>query len=168
MLARLANGKKSLSERSKMSRERKKYPTPQPARLFLAPGPQIWVPTSIPPSMSEDHLEPALDFFFSTYGRPLTYKFEYRGFLEHVFELYAKAAPESALRLSTLAVSTFLHASWMDHRHDSQLSRSLYGKAVSAMKVQLCSTPACSNDEMLISILLLQLYEVRLARSPPL
>lgn len=144
-----------------MRKERaKSLPARSNEDAFQALTPNYSDPGSIPPAIVDDLQQPALDFFFSTYARPSTYKYEYRGFLEHVYELYESACHDSTVRLSTLAVGTFLLGSWMNSNHDSKTSRTFYAKAVSAMKEQLASPLACSNDEMLISILLLQLYEV--------
>lgn len=160
--ARITNRRKPSSQKSRLNKEKMRNTQSSPETSYPTPVlDYCWDLTTLPPQLSEDCMEPSLDFFFSTYARPMAYKFEYRGFLEHVFELHSRAAPKSAVRLSTMAVGTFLLGSWMDRSHDSHLSRKFYGKAVSAMKEQLCSASACSNDEMLISILLLQLYEVR-------
>jgi hypothetical protein len=121
-------------------------------------------PGHLPPAVAENPWEPALSFFFSTYARSSNYVHESRGFLEHVHLLYQAAAPQSTLRSSTLAVATFLLGSWINRTHESKISRMHYANAVSAMKEQLTSSPACSNDEMLMAILLLQLYEVSNAR----
>lgn len=117
-------------------------------------------PGIIPPGIQEDHWDHALSFFFTTYARPFNYKNESRGFLEYVEPLYKLAAPQSTLHYSTLALATFFLGAWTNHSLDSQISRLCYANAISSMKEQLVSSDDCSNDEMLLSILLLQLYEV--------
>ena len=106
-----------------------------------------------------------MNFFFSTYARPANYKNETRGFLQHIVPLYGSASPQSTLRYCTLALATFFLVAWTNHSLESKVSRMYYANAIAAMKTQLTSSIACSNDEMLLSILLLQLYEVRRAIS---
>jgi hypothetical protein len=43
---------------------------------------------------------------------------------------------------------------------NTTFSRSFYLRAVKAMRDQVSVQKACANDEMLIAVLLLQLYEV--------
>ncbi len=81
-------------------------------------------------------------------------------FLEFVSPLYLKAAPDSTLKMSTLAVASCLFTAWLNRRSDTPFSRSFYLRAVSAMKDQIVNAENCSNDEMLLSILLLQFFEV--------
>jgi hypothetical protein len=103
----------------------------------------------------------ALNFWFTNYANPPSKSYEECGFVEHVAPLFLKSAPESTLRLSTLAVATILFTAWSGRNPDTSLTRSFYLKAVSAMKNQHSIPGNCTNNEMIMSVLLLQMYEVK-------
>ncbi|KAE9369974.1 hypothetical protein N431DRAFT_414338 [Stipitochalara longipes BDJ] len=116
------------------------------------------VPTSPPPNQ-HDLEDFALTFWFTNYANPPMKSYEECGFVEHVAPLFLKSTPESTLRLSTLAVATILFTAWSDLNPDTALTRSFYLKAVSAMRDQLSMPGECTNNEMIMSVLLLQMYE---------
>ncbi len=64
------------------------------------------------------------------------------------------------LSLSTMALASCLYNAWRIGRPDAPLSRSSYLRAISALKEQICWTETCASDEMLLSVLMLQQYEV--------
>ncbi|KAF4638024.1 hypothetical protein G7Y89_g40 [Cudoniella acicularis] len=101
-----------------------------------------------------------LSFYFAIYATPSSQTpFERRGLVGHIAPTFLRAKPDSTIRMSIMAVATCLFLAWMNRTPDSPFSRSYYLKALSAMKDQLSKPEACSNDEMLMGVLLLQLYE---------
>lgn len=104
--------------------------------------------------------EYALNFFLTFYASQPNNDLERRAFFDYVVPLYFQADENSTMKLSTLAVSSIMYGGWMDRRADSPLARTYYVKAVSAMKEQLNNPGTCADDQMITSVLLLQLYEV--------
>jgi hypothetical protein len=102
----------------------------------------------------------SINFFFTFYATPPNSDLERRAFFDYVVPLYFAASENSTMRLSTLAVASIMFCGWMNRRADSALARAYYVKAVSAMKEQLCYPDTCADDQMLMSVLLLQMYEV--------
>jgi hypothetical protein len=122
-------------------------------------------PAFASPSNPQEDLENyALTFWFTNYSNPPSKSYGECGFIEHVAPLFLKSGPQSTLRMSTLAVSTCLFTALSDRNPDTPLTRSFYLKAVSAMKQQLSTSIECVNNEMIISVLLLQMYEVETPR----
>ncbi|KAE9373037.1 hypothetical protein N431DRAFT_534197 [Stipitochalara longipes BDJ] len=116
-------------------------------------------PVSTPRSL-DDPEEFALSFFFTAYGSPTTNPLDTREHLEFLTPLYPRAGFHSTLSLSTMALASCLYNAWKSQRPDAPLSRSPYLRAVSAMKEQINQADTCANDEILLSVLLLQQYEV--------
>jgi hypothetical protein len=121
---------------------------------FSSPRP---VPT---PRSLDDPEEFALSFFFTVYASPDPDPLDTREHLHFLAPLYPRAGPHSTLSLSTMALASCLYFAWKSQRPDAPLSRSPYLRAVSAMKEQITRADTCSNDEILLSVLLLQQYEV--------
>ena len=101
-----------------------------------------------------------LTFFLNTYILPQRDPLARRGFLEYLAPFYKNAPRDSPLMLSSLAVASCMLASKIGVDPDTAFSRGYYLRAVSQMRDQVSKRKACANDEMLISVLLLQLYEV--------
>ncbi|CZR68852.1 uncharacterized protein PAC_18752 [Phialocephala subalpina] len=118
----------------------------------------------IPPALKEDPEAYALAFFFSSYASPPVEPDDRRGFLEHIGPQYVIAPPDSALKMATMAISSFLFIAWLDRRPDNPMSRSFYLKAISAMKDRIRQPGGCADNDVLTSVLLLQMYEVSLTR----
>jgi hypothetical protein len=121
---------------------------------FSSPRP---VPT---PRSLDDPEEFALSFFFTVYAPPTTNPLDTREHLEFLEPLYPRTGPHSTLSLSTMALASCLYFAWKNQRPDAPLSRTPYLRAVSAMKEQITQADTCANDEILLSVLLLQQYEV--------
>lgn len=102
----------------------------------------------------------AINFFFSFYAAPPSSILDRRSYFDVIAPLYLAADENSTMRFSTLAVASVMFTAWMDRRADSTLARMHYLKAVSAMKEQLARpNDSCTDDEMLMAVLLLQFYE---------
>lgn len=112
----------------------------------------------IPPSLKEDPEAYALGFF-SSYANPPVEPDDRRDFLEYVGPQYMAAPPDSALKMATMAISSFLFIAWLNQRLDNPTSRSFYLKAISSMKDRIRQTEGCADNDVLTSVLLLQMYE---------
>jgi hypothetical protein len=121
---------------------------------FSSPRP---VPT---PRSLNDPEEFALSFFSTVYASPDPDPLDTREHLHFLAPLYPREGPHSTLSLSTMALASCLYIAWKSQRPNAPLSRSPYLRAVSAMKEQITQADTCSNDEILLSVLLLQQYEV--------
>jgi hypothetical protein len=101
-----------------------------------------------------------LCFFFTRYVLPQRDPQARRGFLEHVLPIYCKSEPNSPLQLSVMAVATCMLSGAMNQGEDPPLARSFYLSAVSGMKEIVSEQRGCANDELLMAVMLLQMYEV--------
>jgi hypothetical protein len=123
------------------------------AKSALAPDPYLTLLRPIPE-------EQALCFFFNNFVLPIRDPLARRGFLEHLGLYPTIADPESPLNMSTMAVATCMMSSGMGRPPDSPLSRSFYLRAVSKIKGQVMQQKNCLSDELIVAVMLLQLYEV--------
>ena len=110
---------------------------------------------NIPP---DDYI---LTFFFNLYILPIRDPLARRGFLEYLAPIYSHTDPNSPFMLSTMAVASCMLSIRMGHDPNTTFSRSYYLRAVKAMRDCVSEQKACSEDEMVIAVLLLQMYEVR-------
>ena len=118
----------------------------------------------IPSALKEDPEAYALGFFFSSYANPPVEADDRRGFLEHVGPQYVMAPPDSTLQMAIMALSSFLFMAWLGRRPDSPVSRSFYLKAISSMKDGIQQPEGCADNDILTSVLILQMYEVCITR----
>jgi hypothetical protein len=118
----------------------------------------------IPSALKEDPEAYALGFFFSSYANPPVEADDRRGFLEHVGPQYVMAPPDSTLQMATMALPSFLFMAWLGRRPDSPVSRSFYLKAISSMKDRIQQPEGCADNDILTSVLILQMYEVCITR----
>jgi hypothetical protein len=118
----------------------------------------------IPSALKEDPEAYALGFFFSSYANPPVEADDRRGFLEHVGPQYEMAPPDSTLQMATKALSSFLFMAWLGRRPDSPVSRSFYLKAISSMKDRIQQPEGCADNDILTSVLILQIHEVCITR----
>lgn len=114
---------------------------------------------SLCPVVTERPEDMALDFFFKIYVLPGDSAYSSRGWNEHIAPMFSAAGQNSVLRVSTMAIAGSLCMAWLDRKPDNALSRVYYSKAVSTMKEKVAQKDV-SNDEILVSVLLLQMYEV--------
>lgn len=123
------------------------------------------IATTIPAPLDDSPENYALGFFFITYANPPSYSDDRYSFLEYVAPQFLTTSQDSTLKMATMTVASSLFMAWMNKRADNSTSRSFYLKAVSKMKDQIEDRMYCADDDMLTSVLLLQLYEVRVAGS---
>lgn len=121
----------------------------------------------VPPALVGDPETYAVSFFMSTYANPSISNDERKDFLDYVAPQYVEAGPDSVLRMATMAMSTFLFVAWLDRRPDTVLSRSFYLKALSTLKERIASPEGCADNDVLTTVMLLQLYEVLISRYSP-
>jgi hypothetical protein len=114
-----------------------------------------YVTVTVPP---DDHI---LTFFFNLYILPIRDPLARRGFLEYLAPVYSNTDPNSPFMLSTMAVASCMLAIRTGHDPNTTFSRSYYLRAVKAMRDCVSEQKSCAQDEMLIAVLLLQMYEVR-------
>jgi hypothetical protein len=100
------------------------------------------------------------NFFFTFYILPVRDPLARRGFLENLAPIYHNANQNSSLMLSTMAVASSMFSIRMCQNPNTTHSRSYYLGAVKAMRDQVAEQKECAGDEVLIAVLLLQLYEV--------
>jgi hypothetical protein len=118
-------------------------PTPSPSPTLQGPP--------------EDH---AICFFFTRYVLPQRDPLARRGFLEYTLPIYSKSGPHSPLKLSIMAVATSMLSGAMNQGDDPPLARSFYLGAVQRMKERVTEAKGCADDESLMAVMLLQMYEV--------
>lgn len=133
-------------------------PILEESREFTAP---TLLPTPSPsPTLRgppEDHV---LCFFFTRYVLPQRDPQARRGFLEYTLPIYSKSVPHSPLQLSIMAVATSMLSGSMNQGDDPPLARSFYLGAVSHMKERVSEVRGCADDELIMAVMLLQMYEV--------
>jgi hypothetical protein len=118
----------------------------------------------VPPALNGDPETYAVSFFMSTYANPSISNDERKDFLDYIAPQYVESGPDSVLRMATMAMSTFLFVAWLDRRPDTVASRSFYLKALSTLKERIARPEGCADNDVLTSVLLLQLYEVSISR----
>jgi hypothetical protein len=85
------------------------------------------------------------------------------GSMELLPQLYAAAPLNSPVRMSALAVSYFSVAAWTNQEHLLQYSRQCFGDALNLTRKKLQGDIGRSFDELLMTMLLLYIYEVSVA-----
>ncbi|KAI4099305.1 MAG: hypothetical protein L6R37_006017 [Teloschistes peruensis] len=81
--------------------------------------------------------------------------------------MYLQSSAQSALRLATAAVTVKVTMMWCSQGCDTQLVRSLFIQAVAATREALHDPIQSSTDEMLVTILLLDLYDAMVLHYGP-
>ncbi|PVH72992.1 hypothetical protein DL98DRAFT_659727 [Cadophora sp. DSE1049] len=119
----------------------------------------------IPTPLAETPSNYALSFFFSIYANPPSNNDERRGYLEYLAPQFLCTAPNSTLKMATMAVASCLFIAWLNRRADNPTSRAFYLKALKGMKEGIEKERECGDDEMLMSVLLLQFYENLVSRT---
>jgi hypothetical protein len=107
-----------------------------------------------------------LSYFLNSYILPVRDPLARRGFLEYLGPLYTHADPQSPFMLSTMAVAACMLSTRMGQDPNTTFARSFYLRAVKTMRDQVSEQKGCANDEMLIAVLLLHMYEVSEPSSP--
>ena len=69
------------------------------------------------------------------------------------------AQSQSCMKMATIAVATCLFSAWMNRSPETPLSRSFYYRAVSLMKDRVTKERGCTEDDVLMAVMLLQMYE---------
>ena len=133
-------------------------PILEESKDFASP---ILVPTPSPSPTVKGSLEDhALCFFFTRYVLPQRDPQARRGFLEYTLPIYSRSGPQSPLKPSIMAVATSMLSATMNQGDDPPFARSFYLSAVQRMKERVTEQRECADDELLMSVMMLQMYEV--------
>lgn len=153
----VSSGSTSLvSQRSSLSSSPPQVTTSIPLTRELTPprSNSPYVKVDMPP---DDHV---LTFFFNLYILPVRDPLARRGFLEYLAPVYSNTDPSSPFMLSTMAVASCMLSVRSGHDPNTTFAQSYYIRAVKAMRDCVSEQKSCAQDEMLIAVLLLQMYEV--------
>lgn len=144
----------------------KKSSSPHSKHLIVSRVPSastdVFALNVVPTSLMQKTEDYAIGFYFTSYGRvPASRSEKLCGFQDLILPLFISAKEDSALKMSTMALATLFFNTWTAPQPENPLSRSYYVKALAAIKQQLKENDYSTNDEMIMSVLLLQLFEVR-------
>jgi len=112
------------------------------------------------PEVSEDTERVALKFFFENFVHFPRPSKGARGHLELLPSAYATAAPDSALRSATVAISCAALGFNPGWKHLLPHARLKYGQALKGVHAALLDPATAQSDEILMAILLFALIEV--------
>jgi len=139
---------------------------PPPTKLaFKEPTTYIIEPNPFETILRPIPEEQAVCYFFNNYVLPIRDPLARRGFLEYLGPFYSNADLDSPVKMSTMAVATCMMSTRLGYSPDTPLARSFYVQAVSGIKAKVAQQT--SSDELIVAVMLLQLYEVS-ASSPTL
>jgi len=89
-----------------------------------------------------------------------------QGHLEHLLPLYRNTTPDSPLSLATSSVALVMSGSSPAKQNDQQLGRTIFGRALRKTSAAIKHPVESRNDETLMAVLLLGLFEVRCPNLP--
>lgn len=110
-------------------------------------------------AMPIDHEMMSLCFFFTNYVATTRDPTVSRGFFEYLLPVYSRTTPFSPLSLATSAVAVNLSQMWMQRGPDTLLARSIFQKALTALKSDIMDPVQAKTDQTLLTVLLLEFYE---------
>ncbi|KAL6715094.1 hypothetical protein ACLMJK_007355 [Lecanora helva] len=114
---------------------------------------------SIPSVLQQSAQDASICFFFRYYGATSIDPEVRRGFNQLWKPMYLQASPQSSLRLATTAVTVNIAMMWCLRGCDTLLARSTFANAITAARGALSDPTQNSTDEMLMTILLFDLYD---------
>ena len=121
----------------------------------------------IPCALKQNGLETSLLFFFAHYGGTAIDPDASHGFNQMWKPMYAQAPTQSSLRLATAAVAINIAMMWSSKGFDTRPARSLFTKAVAAAREDLHDPRQSSTDEILMTILIFDLYDALVLHYAP-
>ena len=122
---------------------------------------------SIPCALKQNGQDTSLYFFFSHYGGTAIDPEARNGFNQLWKPMYAHALAKSSLRLATAAVAVNIATMWSSKGFDTRLARSLFAQAVAAAREDLQKHLRSSTDEILMTILIFDLYDALVLHYAP-
>ena len=114
---------------------------------------------SIPRDVGRHPEDISICFFFRHYGGTTIDPETNGGFNQLWPQMYSRSPAQSSLRLATAAVTASIAALWSLPGYDALQAREVFGKAMSAARYALQDPRECSTDELLMTILVFDLYE---------
>ena len=126
-----------------------------PAMVQYTPAGEILAP-SLQLSTADNE---SVCFFFQTAGSPAASKLPFRGYVSEIYNLYQKSSPSSQLSVTTLAVCQLTYSVAINSPRLKLESEAFYGRALYLTRKALESRNAIKSDGMLLTIILLALYE---------
>lgn len=109
--------------------------------------------------LQEDREAGCLCFFFTNYITVARDQQTSRDYLDFLLPLYSTVRHDSPLSLVTSALATNLTSIWAHRGPDSPLARTYHGKALALTKRAIDDPQQNTTDEMLMTVLMLELYE---------
>lgn len=123
--------------------------------------------TPTPRVSRQDAQEASVCFFFRHYGGTAIDPEAYNGFNRMWQPMYLKAPEHSSLRLATAAVTIKIAMMWFSSGHDTKPARRLFTEAVAAAQEALNDPLQCLTDEILMTILIFDLYDTLVLHYAP-
>ncbi|KAI4240976.1 MAG: hypothetical protein LQ352_007529 [Teloschistes flavicans] len=114
---------------------------------------------SIPSALKQDAQEASICFFFRHYGGTAIDPEVRNGFNQLWQPMYLQSSAQSTLRLATAAVTVKITMMWSSNGCDTRLATSLFTQAVAAAREALHDPLQSSTDEILMTILVFDLYD---------
>ena len=114
---------------------------------------------SIPSSPRTNAEDASICFYFRHYGGTAIDPEASSGFSQLWRPTYLQASAQSALRLATAAVTVNITTMWCFQGCDTRPARRLFTKAIAAARQALFDPLESSTDEMLITVLVFDLYD---------
>ncbi|KAL8636948.1 MAG: hypothetical protein Q9228_005722 [Teloschistes exilis] len=139
----------------------------QPAPAVIVDAEHNTAAYSIPSALKQNARDASICFFFRHYGGTVIDPEIRTGFNQLWQPMYLQSSAQSALRLATAAVTVKVTMMWCSQGCDTQLARSLFIQAVAATREALHDPIQSSTDEMLMTILLFDLYDAMVLHYGP-
>ncbi len=116
----------------------------------------------IPQALREDPIQPVINAFFSEFMHFTRHPDSHRGVVELLYPLYKSSRYDSLMSLATASVA--LVAVGSTHRRQAYytLGYTIFGTALQRTKIAIEDPVQSLNDETLLVVLLLGLFEVSL------
>ena len=122
---------------------------------------------SIPNALQQNAQDTSICFFFRHYGGTVFDPEARSGFNQLWQPMYLQALAQSPLRLATAAVTVNIAMMWCLRGCDTSPARNLFTKAVAAAREALQDPTQSSTDEILMTILIFDLYDALVLHYAP-
>ena len=136
-------------------------PTAAAAKNFVAST------DSIRHALHQNTQDTSISFFFRHYGGTSFDPEARNGFNQLWQPMYLQASAQSALRLATAAVTINIAMMWCFHGCDTRPAKSFFTMAVAAAREALQDPIQSSTDEILMTILVFDLYDALVLHYAP-
>lgn len=123
--------------------------------------------TTVPGGLKEDPQMAAIGFFFRHYAGSMVEPETHLGFHQVWQPMFLQSGSNSPLRNATAAVAVNVAMMWCFKGCDTRLPRSLFTKAIAATRKAMLSPTESTTDELLMTILIFDLYDALLLHYTP-